>query len=78
MDVYLTKTLDYRALFFSGSRYDEQALESIRQRRSTAISVGPPVDGGAYTIRYPGDDDPLTRLVTEVLVAELVAETWAR
>jgi hypothetical protein len=78
VDVYLTKTLDYRALFFSGSRYDEQTLDWIRQRRSTAVAVGPPVDGAAYTIRYPGDDDPLTRLVTEVLVAELVAETWAR
>lgn len=78
VDVYLTKTLDYRVLFFSGSRYDEQALDWIRRRSSTAVSVGPPVDGAAYTIRYPGDDDPLTRLVTEVLVAELVAEAWAR
>jgi fructoselysine-6-P-deglycase FrlB-like protein len=78
VDVYLTKTRDYRALFFPGSRYDEQALDWIKQRTSTLVSVGAPADGASMTIRYRGDDDVLTRLITEVLVAELVAEAWAR
>jgi hypothetical protein len=27
-------------------------------------------------VRYPGDDDPIVALLTEVLVAELIAATW--
>ena len=40
VDVYLTKTLDYRALLFPGSRYDEQAMDWVRQRGSTVVTVG--------------------------------------
>ncbi|BCY10538.1 SIS domain-containing protein [Actinoplanes sp. L3-i22] len=76
VDVYLTKTLDYRALLFPGSRYDEQAMEWIRQRGSRLLAVGAPVAGAAAVIRYPHDDDPDVRLLTETLIAELVAATW--
>jgi glucosamine--fructose-6-phosphate aminotransferase (isomerizing) len=34
------------------------------------------VDGAALCVRYPGDDDPAVRLLTEYAVAELVAATW--
>lgn len=78
VDVYLTKTLEYRALLFPGSRYDAQAMEWIRQRRSTVVAVGSDVDGAAFAIRYRGDDDASVRLLTETLVAELVAATWWR
>ena len=27
-------------------------------------------------VRYPGDDDPIVALLTEVLVAELLAAHW--
>jgi glutamine---fructose-6-phosphate transaminase (isomerizing) len=27
-------------------------------------------------VRHPGDDDPLVALLTEVLVAEVVAASW--
>jgi fructoselysine-6-P-deglycase FrlB-like protein len=76
VDVYLTKTLDYRALIFPGSRYDDQAMEWIRERGSTVLSVGADLPGAKGSIRYRGDADPDVRLLTEVLVAELVAATW--
>lgn len=76
IDVYLTKTLDYRALVYTGSRYDEQAADWLTQRRSTVVAVGGPFPGARCEVRYPGDDDPAVALLTEVLVAELVAATW--
>ena len=76
VDVYLTKTLDYRALMFPGSRYDDQALDWIRQRGATLVAVGADVPDAALSIRYRGDDDPMVRLFTETLIAELVAAAW--
>lgn len=76
VDVYLTKTLDYRALLFPGSRYDAQAMEWVRERGSTVLAVGAPVEGAAAAIRYRHDDDPDVALLTETLVAELVAARW--
>ncbi|GGL21226.1 sigma factor regulator FecR [Sphaerisporangium melleum] len=76
VDVYLTKTLDYRAILFPGSRYDEQAMEWIRSRGSAVLAVGGTARGAALTIRYAGDDDPGVALLTETLVAELVAARW--
>ncbi|MGI8335312.1 SIS domain-containing protein [Actinomadura scrupuli] len=76
VDVYLTKTLDYRALLFPGSRYDEQAMEWIRRRGSTVLAVGAEVPGAAGVIRYRDDEDPGVALLTETLVAELVAAHW--
>jgi len=76
VDVYLTKTLDYRALLFPGSRYDAQAMDWIRQRGSTVVAVGGDVQDADMTIRYRHDHDPDVRLLTETLVAELVAAHW--
>jgi fructoselysine-6-P-deglycase FrlB-like protein len=76
VDVYLTKTLDYRALLFPGSRYDAQAMEWVRERGSTVLAVGAPVEGAAAAIRYRYDDDPDVALLTETLVSELVAARW--
>ncbi|MGC5012638.1 SIS domain-containing protein [Streptosporangium sp. DT93] len=76
VDVYLTKTLDYRAILFPGSRYDEQAMDWIRQRGSTVLTVGGDLPGGAASVRYRHDDDPEVALLTETLVAELVAARW--
>ncbi|GAA3835196.1 SIS domain-containing protein [Sphaerisporangium flaviroseum] len=75
VDVYLTKTIDYRAILFPGSRYDAQAMDWVRHRGSTVLAVGGAVEG-AHAIRYAGDDDPDVALLTETLVAELVAGTW--
>ena len=76
VDVYLTKTLRYRALLFPGSRYDDQALEWLRSRGSTVVAVGGEVPGAALAVRFRHDDDHDVRRLTETLVAELVAADW--
>jgi glutamine---fructose-6-phosphate transaminase (isomerizing) len=76
VDVYLTKTLDYRAVMFTGGRHDAAAADWMRQRGTTVVAVGGPLDVAAQVIRYPGDDDPIVAMLTEVLVAELIAATW--
>ncbi|MEY2446469.1 MAG: hypothetical protein QOE00_3049 [Ilumatobacteraceae bacterium] len=76
VDVYLTKTLDYRALLFSGSRFDHDALKWMDERNSHVVSVGAEPDGVSAAVRYPGDDDPIVALLTEVIVAELLAAHW--
>jgi glutamine---fructose-6-phosphate transaminase (isomerizing) len=76
VDVYLTKTLDYRALVFPGSRFDRAAAEWMASRSSRVVSVGGDFPGAAYTLRYRHDDDPLVRMVVEALVPELLAAHW--
>jgi glutamine---fructose-6-phosphate transaminase (isomerizing) len=76
VDVYLTKTLDYRALMFAGSRFDADALTWMVDRGSHVVTVGAEFDGATASVRYPGDDDPVVALLTEPLIAELVAATW--
>ncbi len=80
VDVYLTKTLDYRALLFTGSRFDSDALRWMTDRHSHVVTVGgAPASGGdgvSASVHYPGDDDPIVALLTEVLVAELLAAHW--
>jgi len=76
VDVYLTKTLDYRALLFSGSRFDADALNWMIDRRSHVATIGADPPGVSASVRYPGDDDEIVALLTEVLVAELVAAQW--
>jgi len=76
VDVYLAKTLDYRALLFTGSRWDAQALDWLSRRGSTWVAVGGEARGARETVRYPGDDDAEVALGSETLVAELVAQRW--
>jgi len=77
VDVYLTKTLDYRCLVFTGSDYDAPADEWLTTRRSRAVTVGCPTFGSAeLEIRFPDDDDPLVALLTETMVVELIAAFW--
>ena len=47
VDVYLTKTLDYRALVFAGSPWDAQAVDWLTQRGSTFWAVGGDLRGAA-------------------------------
>jgi fructoselysine-6-P-deglycase FrlB-like protein len=68
VDVYLSKHPGYRALLFSGSRYDAGVMDWARQRASTIVAVGSPVGGAALHIALPADP-----------VAELAAGTlWQR
>lgn len=77
VDVYLTRTLDYRALVLGGSPWEGQALEWLTARRARVVGVGP-VDPGRvrYGVRYPGDRDDLVALLVETTIAELLAERW--
>jgi hypothetical protein len=43
------------------------------ERGSTVVGVGGDVPGTRYQLRYPGDADDDVRLLTEVLVPELIA-----
>jgi hypothetical protein len=76
VDVYLTKTLDYRALLFTGSRFDADALRWMTDRNSHVVTVGGGPISEMPSVRYPGDEDPIVALLTEVLVAELLAAHW--
>jgi hypothetical protein len=76
VDVYLTKSLDYRALIFGGSRFDADAVQWLRERRSHFVSIGCHLPGAAAEVRYSGEDDPVVALLTEVLIAELLAADW--
>jgi len=71
VDVYLARTLDYRALLYAGSRWDAQAMEWLTLRGSTVVAVGGDVPGAAVALRYAGDDDPDVAVATETLMAEL-------
>lgn len=73
VDVYLTKNTDYRLLSYAGSAWDDGILEWTLPRSTTVVSVGGELEGSSYTLRYPGDTDDDVRLLSEVLVAELVA-----
>lgn len=73
VDVYLTKTTDYRLLVFAGSPWEEQMEEWTTLRGSTVVGVGGAVPGAQFEVRYPGDDSDDVRLLTEVLVPELIA-----
>lgn len=73
VDVYLTKTTDYRLLVFAGSPWEAELAEWTTARGSTVVGVGGEVPGAQHSIRYPDDDDDDVRLLTEVLVPELLA-----
>ena len=73
VDVYLTKSTDYRLVLLAGSRWEPELLDWVRQRGTTLVAVGGEVPGAAVTVRYPHDDVDDVRLLTETLVAELVA-----
>jgi fructoselysine-6-P-deglycase FrlB-like protein len=80
VDVYLTKTLDYRALVFPGSRYDAEAARWMRERGTAAVAVHaddqPGFEAAEVSVTYPGGGHPLTPLLVETTVAELVAAHW--
>ena len=73
VDVYLTKNTDYRLLVFAGSAWDDGILEWTQPRETTVVSLGGDFPGASLTVRYPHDDVDDVRLLTEVLVPELVA-----
>ena len=78
VDVYLTKTTDYRLLLLAGSQWEPELLQWVRERGSTLVAVGADVADAKYSLRYEGDDDDDVRLLAEVAVCELLAaDLWA-
>jgi len=74
VDVYLTKTTDYRMLLLAGApRWEPQLIDWCTQRDSTVIAAGGDVDGATVTLRYRNDDDDDVRLLSETLITELIA-----
>ena len=73
VDVYLTKNTDYRLLVFAGSSWDDGIAAWTRPRRTTVVAAGGEFPEAAHTLRYPNDEVDDVRLLTEVLVPELVA-----
>ena len=76
VDVYLTKTLDYRLLLLPGSAYEPELLRWTAERGSTVVCVGADVAGAAATVHYLHDEQDDVRLLAETTVAELVAHRW--
>lgn len=77
VDVYLTKTQDYRMLLLAGSPWEPELLRWTRERSATVVAVGADVSGARTSVRYRHDDEDDVRLLTEVLVAELLAaDLW--
>jgi len=76
VDVYLSKTLDYRALVFAGSSWDQQALDWMVPRSATIVSVGAVFPEAAYSITYPGQGEWLVSALVETMVPELLAWDW--
>lgn len=76
VDVYLTKTLDYRAVAFTGSRWDAPAAEWMTKRESTVVSIGASSLGVPNERHIDLDLDPLAAMLTEPLFAELLAQRW--
>lgn len=74
VDVYLTKTTDYRLVLFAGSRWEPALCGWVAERGSTLITVGGEAEGAALSVRYAGDDDDDVRLLAEVLTMELLAD----
>jgi len=78
IDVYLTKTTDYRMLLLPGSQWEQQLLDWCQQRGSSVVALGADIPGAEYVLRYAGDDVDDVRLLSEALVCELVAQdAWA-
>src|SRR5262249_3055142 len=69
VDLYLTKFPPYRALLFTGSRYDGEVMTWAGERASSIVAVGRTTEGAVLHVPVP-DDPPLA-----VLAAPLVSRT---
>jgi fructoselysine-6-P-deglycase FrlB-like protein len=77
VDVYLTKTLDYRAVIFGHSEANAEALQWLGQRGAKVLGVGMNAPEVQTSVRYSCDDDLLVAALVDTVVAELVTHHWA-
>jgi fructoselysine-6-P-deglycase FrlB-like protein len=71
VDVYLTKTTDYRLIAFSGSRWTEQMLEWTTKRNSRVLQIGHQTPNAE--LDFPYSDNALVALLSEVTYAEITS-----
>ena len=71
-------THEIRAIFSRVCKEEEELLKWTNKRGSTVVAVGADVPGAAMSLRYEGDDNDDVRLLTETLVAELLAASLWR
>lgn len=76
IDVYLTKTMDYRVVVFTGSAWDGPAADWLTQRASTVVSVGAQPLGVPGEYHLSLDLPPRAAMLAEPLVGELLAQRW--
>lgn len=74
IDVYLTKTLDYRAILFPGSIWEDQLFKWTQERGSKVLTIGFDHPHATTSLRYINDSDPLVRLLAETTFAEILAQ----
>ncbi len=74
IDVYLTKTLDYRAILFPGSIWEDQLFKWTQERGSKVLTIGFDHPYATTSLRYKNDSDPLVRLLAETTFAEILAQ----
>jgi fructoselysine-6-P-deglycase FrlB-like protein len=77
VDVYLSLTLDYRCVIFTGSTWDRQAAAWLSKRGSTVVTVGDPL-GIPGEIHVPLPGSPVVRMLVEPVLAELLSLAWWR
>jgi hypothetical protein len=64
-------------VLFAGSRWEPELLRWVGERGTRLVSVGLPMAEAELVVRYHGDEDDDVRLLSEVLVAEvLAAASW--
>ena len=79
VDVYLTKTLDYRAILFPGSKWESQLFKWTRSRQSRVLTIGFEHPDAATHLRYNSDSNPLVRLLAETTYAEILSQhLWVK
>ena len=74
IDVYLTKTLDYRAILFPGSIWEDQLFKWTQERGTKVLTIGFDHPHATTSLRYKNDSDPLVRLLAETTFAEILAQ----
>ncbi len=77
VDVYLTSSTDYRAVLFGETAADPEVLHWMGMRGAVAVAVGAELPDVARAVTYRDADEPLVALLTDTVVAELVAHQWA-
>lgn len=79
IDVYLTKTLDYRAILFPGSDWEDQLFKWTQERGSKVLTIGFDHPHAISSLRYKNDTDSIVRLLAETTFAEILAQhLWAK